>query len=46
MIVGTEKTARLWLIRPKAGGGFQTLVVNSDLPPTQNWNLESADYVP
>jgi hypothetical protein len=46
VIVGTEKTARLWLVRPRAGGGFQTLVVNSDLSPTQNWNLESAEYVP
>jgi hypothetical protein len=45
VIVGTEKTARFWIVRPKSGG-FQTLSVKTDLPATQNWNLEGADYVP
>jgi hypothetical protein len=45
VIVGTELTAQLWLVRPKTGGGFQVLTLTSDLP-AQAWNLEGAAFVP
>jgi hypothetical protein len=44
VIVGTELTGELWLIRPKAAGGFQALSVKSDLP-SQPYNFEGSTYI-
>ncbi len=44
IVVGTEKTAKLWSIRPN-GSGFQAVPLPTNLPPGK-WNLESAAYVP
>jgi hypothetical protein len=44
VLVGSELTAEMWLIRPKAAGGFEALPVKSDLPQ-HPYNLEGATYV-
>jgi hypothetical protein len=44
VIVGTEKTAQFWVVRP-AAGGFRTVALATDLP-AQAWNLEGGTYVP
>jgi hypothetical protein len=45
VIVGTEQTGHFWVVRPKAGGGFETIALDTDLP-VRKWNFESAAYVP
>lgn len=45
VLVGTEKTGMFWLIRPRPGGGFAVVPVQSDLPRVA-YNLEGATYVP
>src|SRR3954452_17764035 len=45
VIVGAEMHAWFWILRPKAGGGFETLRVNTNLP-SRKWSLEGAAYVP
>jgi hypothetical protein len=45
VIVGTEKTAQFWVVRPTAAGAFRTVPLATDLPG-QTWNLEGAEYVP
>jgi hypothetical protein len=45
VIVGSEKTAQFWVVRPTAAGGFKTIALATDLPG-QTWNLEGATYVP
>jgi hypothetical protein len=44
VLVGTEITGELWLVRPTASG-FETLTVTTDLP-SQAYNLEGSTYVP
>jgi hypothetical protein len=48
VIVGTEKppdkSSHFWIIQPKAGS-FQIAPLMTDLP-SQDWNFESAVYVP
>ena len=44
VITGTELTAQFWILRPKAGGGFEALPVTTDLP-AQDWNLEGSTWV-
>jgi hypothetical protein len=43
VVVGTEKTASFWTIRP-AGSGYRTRPLPTNLS-RDNWNLESAVYV-
>jgi hypothetical protein len=46
VIVGSEKTAHLWLVRP-AGARFAQLRLHSSLERQgASWNLEGAEYVP
>lgn len=46
VIVGAEKTAHLWIVRPsQSGAGFSRLRVPSNLDATSTWNLEGAAYV-
>lgn len=45
VIVGAEMHAWFWILRPKAGGGFETLRVRTNLP-SRTWSLEGAAYVP
>jgi hypothetical protein len=46
VIVGTEKTAHFWLVRPNTKG-FAQLRLHGNLEATSaSWNLEGAEYVP
>jgi hypothetical protein len=46
VIVGSEKTAHFWLVRPNAKG-FAQLRLHGNLEATSGtWNLEGAEYVP
>ena len=46
VIVGSEKTAHFWLVRPNAKG-FAQLRLKSNLEAmSPTWNLEGAEYVP
>jgi hypothetical protein len=44
VVVGTELTGQLWVVRPR-GGGFDVLPATADLPQ-QGWNLEGSTYIP
>jgi hypothetical protein len=45
VLVGSELSGELWIIRPAAGGGFETLPVTTDLT-SKLYNLEGSCYVP
>jgi hypothetical protein len=44
VVVGTELTGRLWVVRPN-GNGFEALPAATDLPQ-QPWNFEGSAFVP
>jgi hypothetical protein len=44
VIVGTEVTGELWIVRPAGKGKFARVAVTTDLPQ-QQWNFEGATYV-
>ncbi|HZQ66485.1 MAG TPA: hypothetical protein VFA66_14810 [Gaiellaceae bacterium] len=44
VVVGTELTGRLWVVRPR-GSGFEALQATTDLPQ-RPWNIEGSAYVP
>ena len=44
VVVGTESSGDFWVIRPKASGGFRTLVLATDLPRVP-YNFEAGTYV-
>ncbi len=47
VIVGTEKTAHFWLVRPTNTNGFAQLRLRGNLESMRSaWNLEGAEYVP
>ena len=46
VIVGSEKTAHFWLVRPNTKG-FAQLRLHGNLETMSGtWNLEGAEYVP
>jgi hypothetical protein len=45
VLVGTELTGAIWLVRPTAAGGFEALPATTDLP-AHPYNLEGAAYIP
>jgi hypothetical protein len=44
VLVGTETTARLWIIRP-SGAGFRAVPVRHNLGGGTTWNLEGGSWV-
>jgi hypothetical protein len=45
VLLGTELTGELWVVRPGAAAGFEALPATTDLPQ-HPWNFEGSAYVP